>query len=152
MQRNIRDIAAGLLFLAVGLHFALGAWLTLRMGSPLQMGPGYFPLVLGLILCALGIAIIAVALRGAPVKLDAVSWRGVALVTASIIFFAVTIRGLGVAFGLGGAVLLAALSTEKNSLLQSIMIAAVFTAASIVVFIWLLGIPLPVIGPWLRLG
>lgn len=152
MQRNLRDIAAGVLFLAVGLHFAIGSWLTLRMGSPLQMGPGYFPLVLGILLSALGVAIIMVALRSAPVKFDAVSWRGVALVTAAIIFFAATIRGLGVAFGLGGAVLLASLSTEKNSFLQSLIISAVFTAASIVVFIWLLGIPLPVIGPWLRLG
>lgn len=152
MQRNLRDIAAGLLFLAVGLHFALGAWLSLRMGTALQMGPGYFPLVLGTLLCALGVAIVVVALRSAPVKLDAVSWRGVAMVTAAIIFFAATIRGLGVAFGLGGAVLLASLSTEKNSLLQSLLIAVVFTAVSIVVFIWLLGIPLPVIGPWLRLG
>jgi putative tricarboxylic transport membrane protein len=152
VQRNLRDIAAGLLFLAIGLHFALGAWLSLRMGTALQMGPGYFPLVLGALLSALGIAIIVVALRSAAVKIDAVSWRGVALVTASIIFFAATIRGLGVAFGLGGAVLLASLSTEKNSFLQSAIIAAVFTTASIIVFVWLLGIPLPVIGPWLRLG
>jgi hypothetical protein len=152
MQRNTRDIAAGLLFLIAGLHFAIMSQLTLRMGTALQMGPGYFPLVLGVILSLLGIAIIVVALRSAPVSFGSVSWRGVALVTASIIYFAATIRGLGVAFGLGGAVLLAALSTDKNSLLQSVMIAVVFTTLSIIVFIWLLGIPLPVIGPWLRAG
>jgi hypothetical protein len=149
MQRNNRDIAAGALFLVAGLHFVIMSSLTLRMGTPLQMGPGYFPLVLGIILSLLGVAIVLVALRTAPTPFSAVSWRGVALVTASIIYFSATIRGLGAVFGLGGAVLLAALSTEKNSLAQSLTIAAVFTAMAIIIFIYLLGIPIPVIGPWL---
>jgi hypothetical protein len=152
MQRNLRDVAAGLLFLIAGLHFVIVSWTTLRMGTALQMGPGYFPLVLGIVLSLLGIAVIVVALRSAPVSFGDVSWRGVILVTASIIFFAATIRGLGVALGLGGAVLLAALSTEKNSFLQSLAISVVFTALSIVVFVWALGITLPVIGPWLHAG
>ena len=108
-----------------------------------------FPLILGLILSGLGLAIILVALRSTPVSFGSVSWRGVALVTIAIIFFGVTIRGLGVALGLGIAVLLAALSTERNSPVQALIIAVTFTTLSIIVFIWLLGMPLPVIGPWL---
>ena len=45
MTVNIRDIGAGLIFIAIGLLFGLGS-IGLEIGTALRMGPGYFPLVL----------------------------------------------------------------------------------------------------------
>ena len=53
---NLKDCVAGTLFVAIGLLFAVNAWLRLSVGSALAMGPGYFPILLGLILIGLGAA------------------------------------------------------------------------------------------------
>ena len=54
MRPNLKDCAAGTLFVAIGLLFAVNAWLGLSIGSAFAMGPGYFPILLGLILIGFG--------------------------------------------------------------------------------------------------
>jgi hypothetical protein len=62
MRMNPRDLAAGALFIAIGGFFALNAWLNLAVGRAFAMGPGYFPILLGMILIGFGIAIGAAGL------------------------------------------------------------------------------------------
>ena len=54
--RNHRDLWAGVMFFVFGAGFALGS-LNYQIGSAARMGPGYFPLMLGIILALLGVAI-----------------------------------------------------------------------------------------------
>src|SRR5262245_6341107 len=116
MRINPKDLAAGAIFVAIGGFFVLSAWLSLPIGCPVAIGPGDFPSVLGLALIALGVAIAVAGLGKPATPFGDVSWRGVGFVTASIVFFALTVRGLGMAPALGGATVLAALSTQRNSL------------------------------------
>ena len=51
--KSQKDFFAGLLFMALGIAFALGAR-TYNVGTGARMGPGYFPLVLGVVLALLG--------------------------------------------------------------------------------------------------
>ena len=60
-QPDRSDLAAGLVFIAIAAAFAWAA-LDVRMGTLLRMGPGYFPLVLSVLLAALGALML---LRGA---------------------------------------------------------------------------------------
>lgn len=162
MRVNAKDLAAGVLFIAIGLFFGITAWSGLRLGTARSMGPGFFPTVLSLVLIGLGIAVAAGAVersgpRGASAEAGAsgtpawrVSWRGLLLVSAAIVYFAVTVRGLGMAPALGGTTLLAALATERNSLAAAAVLAAALTAFCLAVFVFALGLPYPVIGPWLR--
>lgn len=149
MQTNPRDLAAGALFVAIGAFFALSTTFNLSIGSAFSMGPGYFPVLLGLILIGLGLAIGVTAFTAPAEPLGQVSWRGAGLVTASIVFFALTVRGLGMAPALGGATILAALSSDRNSLLFAIGLSLCLTAFCILVFIVALRLPYPIIGPWL---
>jgi hypothetical protein len=50
------DLLAGSTFVAVGLAFAVASS-RYELGSALQMGPGYYPLVLGGLLVALGVGV-----------------------------------------------------------------------------------------------
>ena len=150
MTANRRDLAAGAVFIAIGLFFALHAWFGLRLGTARAMGPGYFPVLLGGVLVLLGLAIAGSALGRASEAFGQVSWRGVALVTAGLVFFALTARGLGIAPALAGATLLAALATERNSLRAGLVMAALLSAFCVLVFLVALRLPYPVIGPWLR--
>jgi hypothetical protein len=149
MRLNLRDLAAGALFIAIGSFFALSAIFNLSIGRALSMGPGYFPVLLGLILIGFGLAIAISGAADPAAPFGPVSWRGVGLVTASIVFFALTVRGLGMAVALGGATVLAALSTDRNSPLVAIAISLVLTTFCILVFVVALRLPYPIIGPWL---
>ena len=53
MIKSQKDFFAGLLFLVLGVAFALGAQ-TYNVGTGARMGPGYFPLMLGVVLALLG--------------------------------------------------------------------------------------------------
>jgi hypothetical protein len=146
---NRKDLAAGLVFVAIGLAFGLNAWFTLRIGAARSMGPGYFPVLLGATLVGLGLAIGASALKRPAEPFGAVPWRGLVLVILSIVFFAATVRGLGMAPSLGLATVVAALSSGRLSVWAALALSAVLTTLCILIFLYALQLPYPVIGPWL---
>ena len=151
VRRALKDILAGAIFVAFGLAFALGA-LAYDIGSPLRMGPGYVPLALGLTLVGFGILIIAkgfIAGEGDPI--GDVDWRALVLITAALLFFGITIRGLGVVGALFGASLLAALARSRTSWRQALIIAVALTALSVAIFIFALQLRLPLFGSWIPL-
>jgi hypothetical protein len=144
-----KDFGAGAVFIGFGLAFAVTAS-TYDVGSGLRMGPGYFPLVLGGLLVLLGLLI---ALKGlfAPEtgELGPVPWRAAVLLVAAILFFGFTVRGLGIVPTLFVSVLLAALAGRGVRIVPALVIAASLTALSVVIFIFLLQLPLRLLGPWL---
>ena len=149
VRRALKDLLAGGIFVALGLAFALGS-LDYEIGSPLRMGPGYVPLVLGLLLAGLGVLVIGkgfIAGEGEPI--GEVDWRAVILITAALLFFGLTVRGLGVIGALFGAALLAALARSATSALEAVVIAAGLTLLSVVIFIVALQLRLPLIGTWI---
>ncbi len=150
MTANRRDLIAGIAFVVIGAAFGLNAWLSLRIGEAQSMGPGYFPVFLGLILVGFGAAIAFSAIGKPDESLGQVSWRGVALVTAGIVFFATTVRGLGMGPALSVATFLAARASGRLSLRGSLLLAVGLAAFCVVVFLYALRLPYPVIGPWLR--
>ena len=145
-----RDVAGGLLVMAVGAGFLLFGR-ELEMGSSFRMGPGYFPTVLSLLMVALGAVTTAIAWR-APHQEGAfghVPWRGVVLVVGAVLFFGLTLRGLGLAPVLVLVVLATAWASRYASLKSSIPLALGLTLFCTALFIRGLGLPLPLIGPWL---
>ena len=151
VRRALKDILAGAIFIVLGGAFATGA-LAYEIGSPLNMGPGYLPLVLGGILAAFGVLIIVkgfIAGEGEPI--GGVDWRAIVLITAALLFFGITVRGLGVVGALFGSSLLAALARSQTPLRETLLIAVGVTALSVVIFIFALQLRLPLIGSWFPL-
>ena len=54
--KSNKDFASGLMFMGVGVAFAWGAT-TYNVGTGARMGPGYFPLLLGILLAIIGLVI-----------------------------------------------------------------------------------------------
>ena len=151
IRAALKDVLAGTAFILFGAAFAFGS-LAYDVGSPGRMGPGYVPLALGILLAALGIAIVVkgfVAAEGEPIGV--VEWRGVVLVSVGLLFFGLTVRGLGVAGALFGAVLLASLARARTRPTTALAIAIGLTALSVVIFIVALQLRLPLVGPWIPL-
>ena len=93
-----RDIIGGLVIVAVGALFLL-LGRELEFGNSFQMGPGYFPSVLSVLTMILGGVLTWKGLRGAPVEgaFSHIPWIGVVSVIGSVVFFGLTIRGIGIA-------------------------------------------------------
>lgn len=149
-KRAWRDIFAGAIFMAFGLAFSLTS-MTYDRGTVLHMGPGYMPMVIGGILAVLGGAIVVTGLTpresGEPTPLP---WRGFACILSALVFFGVTVDGLGLAPVVVIATVLTALASRSNGLLFSLLTGLGMAVLCVLVFQYLLGIPLPAFGPWLR--
>lgn len=145
-----RDVAGGLLVVAIGAGFFLFGR-ELELGSSFRMGPGYFPTILSGLMILLGAVITGLALRGPAEEggVGAVPWRGLLLVTGAILFFGFTLRGLGLAPAILVVVIASAWSSRYASLRASVPLALGLTLFCALLFIRGLGLPLPLMGPWL---
>jgi len=149
LRKAFPDIAAGAIFVGFGLAFALQS-LTYDVGTPFRMGPGFFPLLLGGVLTILGAIIVASGFNAEREGLiGAVPWRGLLLISVALLFFGLTVRGLGVVPSLFVTTSLAGLASVRVRPLTAIVIAAGLTATSVVVFIVALQLRLPLFGPWI---
>lgn len=151
IRHALKDVLAGSIFIVLGGAFALGS-LDYDIGTPLRMGPGYVPLVLGLLLVGLGaLVVIKGFIAGEGESIGELEWRAVVLVTAAVLFFGLTVRGLGVIGALFGTVFLASLGRARTRLATALAIAAGLTILSVVIFIGALQLRLPLVGPWIPL-
>jgi uncharacterized membrane protein len=150
MERlNLRDAAAGAIFFAIGAAFALGAR-SLEIGSAFRMGPGYFPLLLSVILMLLGAIIIASSFASQNQPLGPVPWRGLVLVLSAPVVFGLSVRKLGLVPAIVLTVVLAVYASRRSRLWLAAAMAAGLTIFCLAVFSYGLGLPLPLLGPWLR--
>jgi hypothetical protein len=145
-----RDVIGGALIMAIGGGFLL-VGRGLEFGSSFRMGPGYFPTVLSVILVLLGAAMVALAWRRPAEEgtLSHIPWRGVVLVIGSTFFFGFALRGLGLIPVLVVVVLASAWASRYASWRTSVPLALGMALFCYLVFVRGLGLPLPLVGPWL---
>jgi hypothetical protein len=95
--KSHKDFWSGLMFLVVGVGFAIGAT-NYSMGSSARPGAGYFPLGLGIITAILGAVILFEALTietedGEPV--GKIAWRPLIVIVLAISVFGALLPRLG---------------------------------------------------------
>lgn len=140
--RSPKDFWAGLIFVALGGGFVLLAQ-QYRLGDMHRMGPALFPTLVGALLAALGalIALRAFALDGPPVpRFEA---RPILVSLLAIVLFAIALQWAGLVAAVAVLVLIGANATRDVRLLDVLALAAVMIVFSVAVFVWLLGLPLP---------
>lgn len=148
--RALKDILAGLVFVGFGLGFAIGAT-TYEIGSPIRMGPGYLPLVLGGALVVLGITIVIKGfIDGETEPIGSIPWRAMAFLVLGIVGFGLTVRGLGLVPATALAAALSALASRRATPLSVVAITVGLTVVCVIVFVVLLSLRIPLIGPVLR--
>jgi hypothetical protein len=145
---SIKDMAAGMLFVAIGLFFLVGA-LSLDIGTAFKMGPGYVPLVLSGILIALGIAIGVKSFTTPNESIGAIPWRGLVLVLAAPVIFGATVRGLGLVAALAISVFVTTFASRRMTVPLAVGLTLALTVFCVLVFSYGLGLPLRLKGPWL---
>ena len=148
MNANVKDLSAGLLFIAIAALFAAGT-MELDLGTPLRLGPGAFPLLLAGILTLLGLIIVAQAFRHPTAHVVAVPWRGIVLIVLAPVVFGLTVRGLGLVASIALIVAVSAFASHRMSLKLAIALTIGLTVFCVLVFNVGLGLPLRLVGPWL---
>jgi hypothetical protein len=137
---DLRDIIGGLLLVGIGLFFLIGA-LDMRVGEARRMGPGYFPMVLGGVGIILGVLIVIPALMR-PGILPSVSWRPMIAVMTSILVFALIMPRAGLLPAVFTTVVVASFGDPRSRLWQTVLLAGGLVAATWVIFIYGLGLPM----------
>ena len=142
--RYPKNFACALLFLGFAALLA-GSALSLPLGSASEMGPGYFPLILAIILGCLGLVLVVASLRrdGDAAKIE---WRGVSLITLSILAFAASIRWLGFLPAASLCVVVATLADRRFPARKAVILTIVLVAACWAIFVKGLGMPVPLFG------
>lgn len=94
--KSQKDFGAGLMFMAVGSAFAWGAT-NYTVGQAARMGPGYFPLMLGIVLAVIGAFVLFESLvvdteDGEPI--GAIAWKPLCFIIGANLAFGVLLGGL----------------------------------------------------------
>ena len=146
--KSQQDFYSGLMFMAVGLAFAWGAT-TYTIGEGARMGPGYFPLMLGILLAGLGAFILFESLvveteDGEPIGKWA--WKPLGFVIAANLLFGVLLGGLpsiglpamGMVLAIYGLTIVGAMAGDEFKLKEVLILATVLAIGSYLAFIVLL--------------
>lgn len=139
-HRRISDVLFGALIVIFGLYVAY-AGTQLSMGTMSRIGPGFFPLGLGIIMAVLGLA---AALEPAESKQDtAFNFRSLIFLSLALITFALLIESLGLVPATTSLVIFTAIGgREKISILTLIGTIIGLSMVGYLLFIKLLRLPL----------
>jgi hypothetical protein len=149
-----KDLYSGLMFTIVGGSFALGAS-SYQLGTGARMGPGYFPLILGVLLAVLGCAI-AVKSMITPTpdgdKVGKFAWKPLFfIITANLVFGAcigglpmIGLKPLGLIVGIYLLTYIASHAGDEHKFKEVAVLATVLAILSYVAFIVLLKLQFPV--------
>jgi hypothetical protein len=140
---DLQDLLFGLFLVAVAAG-TLVATRNLVIGHAADMGPGYMPRVVALMLMAFGLFFSGRGLWRMRVGIAPVQWRPLLAILASVGIFALTAERLGLAISSVAAVLLASLATREGRLVETIVFAVVLSGAAVLLFVKLLGMPIPI--------
>jgi putative tricarboxylic transport membrane protein len=140
--RSPKDFWAGLIFIAIGTGFILLAS-RYRYGDMHRMGPAMFPTLVGALLAVLGAitTLRSFVLAGDPVPRFYA--RPIIVSLTAIVLFGIALQWLGLVAAVAVLVLVGAYAARDVRPLENIALAAAMVLFSVAVFVWLLGLPLP---------
>lgn len=143
--RNNKDFLAGLLFVLIG-GLAVVIARDYPMGSAMRMGPGYFPAILGGLLCLFGGYLIVRGVRSSEQVAGGWGWRPLALIALSMVLFGFLLGRLGLIPALVVMFFVSALGGREFRLQEVLVLTVLMSAFAVGVFIYGLKLPYPLLG------
>ena len=152
--KSQKDFFSGLMFMTIGIAFAWGST-TYNIGEGARMGPGYFPLLLGIVLTLLGGGILFQSLvveTEDGEKIGKWAWRPLAFILAANFAFGVLLGGLpslhlpamGMMIAIVFLTFISAFAGDEFNWKEIAVLSVVLAIGSYVAFVWLLKLQFPV--------
>jgi hypothetical protein len=143
--RNQEDFYAGLMFVAFGAFFAAVGTQYPR-GTADNMGAGYVPVALGIIVVALGTIVSASSFaRGAAERrVERIDWWLLLMIPGPVILFGVLLQPLGLVLSLCIVIGIASYASHEFSWKATLVNMVALVALCMGVFVWGLRLPFPI--------
>lgn len=145
--RHPKDFWSGIVFLFFGLS-AVFIGQDYEMGSAGRMGPAYFPTVLGGLLALIGAASLLRSFFRQGEPIGRLYWRELALVLVAVLLFGFLVRDAGLIPATLVLIMISSYAGQKFNLAKSIALAIGASLFAVGLFVKLLGLPMPMFGPW----
>ena len=147
-SKRTRDQFGGILVTAIGVAVTAGA-VNYDIGSLGQMGPGFFPLAIGVLITLTGIALFFGASPRdahpvAATERRPIDWRGPFCIVFGIVAFLVLGKYGGLLPATFALVFVSAMGDRRNSVRSAVILSAAMVAVCFVVFAWLLQVQFPI--------
>jgi uncharacterized membrane protein len=139
-----KDIWAGLLLVAIGAGTMVAAR-DYAFGTALRMGPGYFPMVLGGLLIAFGLYLLATGLHSSEKIEGSWSLRALIVLPLALVLFGVLMERAGFVPAMLVLIFGSATASTQFRFAEVLLFSVALTALSVAIFIWGLGLPYPLI-------
>ena len=152
--KSQKDFFSGLMFMGVGVAFAWGAT-TYNVGEGARMGPGYFPLMLGILMTILGAAVTFTALvvetEGGD-KIGKWAWTPLVFIILANLAFGVLLAGLpsiglpamGMIVAIYALTFISSMAEAGWKFKNTFILATILAAGSYLAFVVLLKLQFPV--------
>ena len=152
--KSQKDFFAGLMFRGVGVAFAWGAT-TYNVGTGARLGPGYFPLMLGILLAFIGGLITFKATTVETQDGDKIgkwAWKPLFFVLAANFVFGILLAGLpsfgvpamGLIVAIYALTFISSLAGQEFNAKSVFILATILAVGSYVAFVWALKLQFPV--------
>jgi hypothetical protein len=152
--KSQKDFWSGLMFTAVGVAFAWGAT-NYTVGEGARMGPGYFPLMLGILLALIGLFVVFEAMvveteDGEPIGKFA--WKPLGFIIGANLVFGILLAGLpklgipamGLIVAIYALTFIASMGGDEHKHKEVAILATILAIGSYLAFIVLLKLQFPV--------
>jgi len=144
--KSQKDFFSGLLFMVVGIAFAWGAT-NYKIGDAARMGPGYFPLILGVVVTFN--ALVVETEDGDPV--GSIAWKPLFFIILANLTFGVLLGGLpsinlpymGLTAAIIALTFIAALAGEEFRFKEVVVLAVILSVTCYLTFIVALKLQFP---------
>ncbi len=148
--KSQKDFFAGLMFMVVGSAFAWGAT-SYTVGKAARMGPGYFPLMLGIILAIIGAFVLFESLvvdTEDGEKIGSIAWKPLCFIIGANLAFGILLGGLpsigvpamGLIVAIFALVFIASLAGDAFRLKEVVILSTALAILSYLAFIKLLNL------------
>ena len=148
--KSQKDFFSGLMFLAIGIAFAWGST-NYTIGEGARMGPGYFPLMLGILLGVIGLFVLFESLvveTEDGEKVGKIAWKPLVFVIAGNLIFGLLLGGLpslhipalGLMVAIVALTFVAALAGEQFKAKEVAILAVVLAIGCYLAFVLMLNL------------
>ncbi len=138
--KNPQDFWAGLMFIAFGAFFLVGAG-NYQMGTAVRMGPGYFPTMLGGLLAVLGAIVFIGSLVIDGNKVPKMTFKPIFFISIALLLFGYLLKPLGFVLATMILVIVSAFGGHEFRVKEVLLLAVGLAIFSVLTFMKGLGLP-----------
>ena len=142
--KSPKNFWAGLMFIAVGLFFLIGAG-NYELGSAARMGPAYFPTMVGGLLAVIGAVVLFQSFVLGGLKVAPFPLKLILFMTVALLLFGYLLKPLGLVAALTLLVVVSAFAGHEFKLKEVLILAFALIVLSVLVFVKGLGQPFPLL-------